>query len=87
MKGQDAADAFNAALGGEGNGAGEVNEEDAVVDEGEDAEVVDVDATCDAVSSSTSAAAAASWTAAMASNATKARDDEEAQGAVADSDD
>ncbi|KAI4260320.1 MAG: hypothetical protein L6R42_004106 [Xanthoria sp. 1 TBL-2021] len=63
-KGQDAADAFNAALGGEGVRA---VEED-VADESDEAAEIDV--TCNTSSSTTSAAAASSSTsAATASNA------------------
>ncbi|KAL8849885.1 MAG: hypothetical protein Q9221_005151 [Calogaya cf. arnoldii] len=85
LKGQDAADAFNAALGGEA-GAANVDEEGNAVDGGDDEEVVEADA-CNAASSSTSAAAAESSNPAVASKANEAKDDEENQGAAANSDD
>ncbi|KAL8669485.1 MAG: hypothetical protein Q9168_005919, partial [Polycauliona sp. 1 TL-2023] len=79
LKGQDAADAFNAALGGAGGGAAAGSNDAAAGDEGGDQESADA---CDDASSPTSttaaAAAAASSGSAEANNTGGASDDEDA---------
>ncbi|KAL8993742.1 MAG: hypothetical protein Q9169_006124 [Polycauliona sp. 2 TL-2023] len=85
LEGQDAADAFNAAVGGDGGAAAEVNNNAAVEDEGDDEEIGDECADASSPTSTGAAAAAASSAPAEASDAADANDNEEVEAAAADS--